>query len=164
MATQVTVHQLLSRQHSPEVMEQSMAYQCMHTCKMSREFNERNNILRRGEKLRLFFENNSSQQTHMIIMLIDSNNNTHSLFPSFTPKWEQMSFHCIPESSNLIVEIDTSSIPNLYSLSSSSPSGNRPFQILCCSVVKSTKQENFNNCISFSTNFDPVFQKFDFLI
>ncbi|EFC40069.1 predicted protein [Naegleria gruberi] len=161
MATKVTVHQLLSRQYSPEAMEQSLAYQCMHTCKMSRESSERSNLLKRGEKLRLFFENNSSQQTHMIIMVIDSSRRTHSIFPSFTPQWEKMSFHCIPESSNLIVEIDTSSIPNLYDSNMSSP---KPFQILCCSVVKSTKQENFNGCISFSTNFDPVFQKFDFLI
>ena len=159
--TAITVRDLLlNRHYSPEVLEQSKAYRCMHTCKMSRELGEkRDNCLQQGEKLRLMFENTSERPTHLIILMVDSHKNVCSLFPSFSSEWSCMSFHHVPEGHHLVIQIDTDNLP--IQKNSTSP---QPFQIICCSVIKSIRQENVNNSISFSTNFEPVFQNFEFTL
>ena len=174
MATAITVQKLLlERKYSPEYIEQSRAYSCVHSCKMSREHSKNNkftqhhssSMLMEGEKLRLSFENLSDQSTHIIIMFVDDRRRVFSLFPCFTDFWDVMNFHHVPGGNHLVVQIDTGSLPfQKDAVNNGSTTTVRNFQIICCSVVKTIKQENNGHSLSFETSYEPVFQHFDFSI
>ena len=167
----VTVQQLLlDRIYTPEYIEQSKVYGCVHSCKMSREcFDRKDNLLKEGEKLRLCFENLSDKATHIIIMFVDlnapqrENSGVYSLFPCFTNSWNLMSFHSVSEFNHIVIQIDTNSLP-IQRHTSQNDGSLCKFQIICCSVVKMVKQEKHDNSLSFNTTFDPVFQSFDYYI
>ncbi|KAL9647069.1 hypothetical protein ABK040_016543 [Willaertia magna] len=166
MATAVTVQQLLlNRQYTPEQLEISKTYRLFHTCKIARQHHHiKDNVLIRGEKLHLYFENSSDKATHLTILLIDSNKNVYSLFPTFTSEWEKMNFHYIQEGSNIVIQIDTSSLP--FDNCNNNDSQQQHFQIVAVSVVKSTIpiRNCHDNSICFSTTINPVFQNFEFFV
>ncbi|KAG2382216.1 hypothetical protein C9374_005418 [Naegleria lovaniensis] len=179
MATTITVQKLLlERTYSPEYIAQSRAYSCVHSCKMSREHAPNKHLataqpmdqsmLLEGEKLRLSFENLSDQSTYIIIMFVDDKRRVFSLFPCFTEFWDVMNFHHVPGGNHLVVQIDTNMLPFQKDANNSTKQQTtttvKNFQIICCSVVKTIKQENNGHSLSFETSFEPVFQHFDFSI